>query len=341
VHTADTPPFIDGGTMIAPRGGFFTRDGTWAVENEGVGPDIDVENWPKDVIAGRDPQLERGVAEALKALAAAPPSRLRTEPAPPTWGRRPVPDSVPTFPAGCRQTRPGESMLRHLRLAVRTLLKTPFVTGVASPARARHRREHRHLSLFDRFAAAAAGRGARRPRELPRQGRSPDPRSAVRPALHRGVQLPDVRDLERLQTSFTGLAAHKQFGANVAARGDTRSLDGELVSGSYFPTLGLQPAAGRLLTPADDATPGAHPVVVLSHGYWTSRFAQDPTIVGQPIVVNNTALTVVGVAPPGFEGTTLGLRPGLFVPISMRGVIQPGWEGFENRRRYWSTCSDG
>ena len=52
VHTADTPPFIDGGSMIAPRGGFFTRDGKWAVENEGVAPDIDVENWPKDVIAG-------------------------------------------------------------------------------------------------------------------------------------------------------------------------------------------------------------------------------------------------------------------------------------------------
>lgn len=112
-------------------------------------------------------------------------------------------------------------------------------------------------------------------------------------------------------------------------------MGGELVSGSYFPTLGLQPAAGRLLTPADDATPGAHPVVVLSHGYWTSRFAQDPSIVGQPIVVNNSALTVVGVAPPGFEGTTLGLRPGLFVPLSMRGVMQPGWEGFEDRRRYW------
>lgn len=89
VHTADTPPFIDGGTMIAPRGGFFTRDGKWAVENEGVAPDIEVENWPKDVVAGRDPQLERAVDEALKALKAAPPIRLRREPAPPTWGRRP------------------------------------------------------------------------------------------------------------------------------------------------------------------------------------------------------------------------------------------------------------
>jgi tricorn protease len=88
VHTADTPGFIDGGTMIAPRGGFFTRDGKWAVENEGVGPDIDVENWPKDVIAGRDPQLERAVEEAMKLLKSHPANRMTTEPAPPEWGRR-------------------------------------------------------------------------------------------------------------------------------------------------------------------------------------------------------------------------------------------------------------
>jgi tricorn protease len=91
VHTADTPPFIDGGTMIAPRGGFFTRDGKWAVENEGVAPDIEVETWPTDVIAGRDPQLERAVEVALAALKTAPPDRRRSEPAPPTWGRRPRP----------------------------------------------------------------------------------------------------------------------------------------------------------------------------------------------------------------------------------------------------------
>ncbi len=89
VHTADTPPFIDGGSMIAPRGGFFTRDGRWAVENEGVGPDIDVENWPKEVIAGRDPQLERAVEEAMRLLKERPVDRMTKEPPPPTWGRRP------------------------------------------------------------------------------------------------------------------------------------------------------------------------------------------------------------------------------------------------------------
>ena len=88
VHTADTPGFIDGGSMIAPRGGFFTRDNKWAVENEGVAPDVDVENWPKDVIAGRDPQLERAVQEALRMLKAKPVVRATKEPPSPTWGTR-------------------------------------------------------------------------------------------------------------------------------------------------------------------------------------------------------------------------------------------------------------
>jgi tricorn protease len=89
VHTADSPPFVDGGSMIAPRGGFFTRDNKWAVENEGVGPDIDVENWPKDVIAGRDPQLERAITEAIRMLKERPVDRAVKEPPAPTWGRRP------------------------------------------------------------------------------------------------------------------------------------------------------------------------------------------------------------------------------------------------------------
>jgi len=90
VHTADSPTLLDGGTMIAPRGGFFSRDGKWAVENEGVGPDIDVENLPKDVIAGRDPQLERAVSEALRMLKEKPIDRLMKEPPSPTWGKRKI-----------------------------------------------------------------------------------------------------------------------------------------------------------------------------------------------------------------------------------------------------------
>ncbi len=88
VATTDTPPFVDGGSMIAPRFGFFSRENKFAVENEGVAPDIDVENFPKDLIGGRDPQLERATQEAMRLLGTYKDDRLKTEPTPPVWGRR-------------------------------------------------------------------------------------------------------------------------------------------------------------------------------------------------------------------------------------------------------------
>jgi len=88
VGTWDTPALLDGGRMIAPRGGFFDRDGKWAVENEGIAPDIDVENWPNDENAGHDAQLERAVSEALRQLREKP-VELKPEPAAPIRSRRP------------------------------------------------------------------------------------------------------------------------------------------------------------------------------------------------------------------------------------------------------------
>ena len=86
----DTPSFIDGGRMMAPRGGFFDTDGNWAVEAEGVAPDIKIEQTPRDVIMGRDPQLERAIEEALKLLENES-IELKPEPAPPVRYRRPEP----------------------------------------------------------------------------------------------------------------------------------------------------------------------------------------------------------------------------------------------------------
>src|SRR6266550_2220976 len=147
---------------------------------------------------------------------------------------------------------------------------------------------------------------------------------------------PMFRDLERGQTVLTGLAAHRDLGASVSAP-DAAPFTGEglYVSGSYFPILGVRAALGRLLAPSDDRDISTGFVTVLSWDTWQTHFGADPAVVGRELRVNGQALTVVGVAPRGFEGTTLGLSPLLYVPISMRGLLDPGFHGFDNRRNYW------
>jgi tricorn protease len=94
----DTPLFVDGGIMYAPRGGFFRKDGkAWAVENEGISPNVEVEDWPKDVADGHDAQLEQAVATAMKMLAEHPVDRATHEPPPAMWGKR-VKPLVPNEP---------------------------------------------------------------------------------------------------------------------------------------------------------------------------------------------------------------------------------------------------
>jgi len=146
---------------------------------------------------------------------------------------------------------------------------------------------------------------------------------------------PLFRDLERGQQSFTGLAAHRDVPANVAHRGQTSNGLALLVSGSYFPMLGVQPALGRLLSDADDRTIGAHRVVVLSHAFWRSRFASDPSILNDTLTINGEPMTVVGVAPQGFHGTTPEDSPEVFVPLTMSGALHTYYDDFENRRDHW------
>jgi tricorn protease len=88
VGTWDTPPLLDGGSFVAPRGGFFDVNGEWAIEADGIAPDIEVMNTPKEVAEGRDPQLEAAVAEALRLLETEG-VELMAEPAAPVRYRRP------------------------------------------------------------------------------------------------------------------------------------------------------------------------------------------------------------------------------------------------------------
>ena len=147
---------------------------------------------------------------------------------------------------------------------------------------------------------------------------------------------PMLLDLVRDQQVFTGIGAHWLFGANVGYQQESIPVDGDEVSGDYFNVLGIRPARGRLIGPADNATIGAEPVVVLSHDYWITRFKQDEGILGQRIVINGTPFTIIGVTPEGFDGITRGTRVKVFVPMSMKGIVETQFNGFENRSSYWA-----
>ena len=229
--------------------------------------------------------------------------------------------------------------MSNLRLALRTLFKTPFVTAVAVLSLALGIGANSAIfSLFNQILLRPLP--VRAPQELVNLS-APRPKPGSQSCGQAGdcdvvFSYPMFRDLERVQTVFTGIAAHVSFSANVSCKGRTLSADAMLVSGSYFPVLGVQPALGRLLTPDDDRTPGGHFVVVLSHALWRSQFEQSADVLNQALIVNGQPMTIVGVAPAGFSGTVLGSEPKIFAPISMREVLISGWKGLENRRSYWA-----
>ena len=231
--------------------------------------------------------------------------------------------------------------MRNVRLALRTLARTPFVSLVAILSLALGIGANSAIfSLFDQILMQPLPVPA--PHELVNLG-APGPKPGSSQCNQAGscedtFSYPMFRDLERVQDSLVGVAAHRIISTNLSYNGQTESARGMLVSGSYFPVLGLTPVAGRLFTPEDDKTPGTSFLAVISHNYWRRRFQEDPGAVGQSLIVNGHAFTIIGVSPLGFEGTTLGVQPAVFVPITMRGQMLTGTQGpgFENRRQYWA-----
>ena len=142
----------------------------------------------------------------------------------------------------------------------------------------------------------------------------------------------DVRDQIPL---FDGVIARAHVPLSVASSGSAERARGDVVSGNFFPVLGVGPALGRVLDPEDDRVPGASPVAVLSYGYWQSRFGSDPDVVGRKISLNSYPFTVVGVAAQGFAGLLKGHNVDVFVPIAMKRELTPGWNGLVERDIMW------
>lgn len=151
------------------------------------------------------------------------------------------------------------------------------------------------------------------------------------------ISHPMFRDFRAHNEVFTDMFCRFPNAASLSFGGQSERVQVELVSGTYFSTLGVVPALGRVLTQEDDKVPSGHPYVVLNYNFWKTRFAGDPQINGKTVLLNNYKMTIVGVAQAGFDGVELGFSPKIFVPIMMQAQIIVGnpEDMLKERRNRW------
>jgi len=142
------------------------------------------------------------------------------------------------------------------------------------------------------------------------------------------------RELEK-HTEAAAVAGFRYFDTNLSWSGQTVKGSVMLVAGRYFDVLGVQPFLGRLVAPDDDVTGAGNPIAVLSYRYWTEKLNAQPDVLNQTIKVNGEPYTIVGIAPPGFNGTTVGLEPNLYMPISFQAHVVQGFDGTRGLANYW------
>lgn len=149
---------------------------------------------------------------------------------------------------------------------------------------------------------------------------------------------PTYREVRQRNQVFADVAAVHSFPSRVhgvvhagGSTGELEQIKAQMVSGSYFPVLGVNAILGRALTSDDDVTSGEHPVVVASYSWWQRRFAGAPSAIGTAITIDKTTYTIIGVAPREFFGTTVGDSPDIWVPLAMEEQLPPGWKGLNDR----------
>jgi predicted permease len=152
------------------------------------------------------------------------------------------------------------------------------------------------------------------------------------------ISYPMYRDFRDGNQVFSGMFCRFPTSVSLGYGDRTERVAAELVSGSYFPVLGVTAIVGRILTPNDDRIPGGHPVAMLSYSFWQSRFSSDPSIVGKQIVTNGYTLTVIGVSQAGFDGVEVGYKSKIFIPMMMQVPMWPRLNRLEERRLSWVTA---
>jgi putative ABC transport system permease protein len=230
-------------------------------------------------------------------------------------------------------------LLAELRLSIRTLLAKPGFLGVAVMTLALGIGANTAVySIFDRvltrpLPAADVEHLVNLSAPGPKWGSTSNSSAGPREAI---FSYPMWQDLRAQQRVFTGIAAHRGLSVNLAFQGQTQAGEAMLVSPEYFEVLGLRPALGRLITSQDDLGIGEPRIAVLSHSYWMNRLGGATDVVGQSVRINGELVSVVGVAPAGFDGTTLGVRAQVFVPLSLRWLLSPNsQDDHDDRLSYW------
>jgi putative ABC transport system permease protein len=143
------------------------------------------------------------------------------------------------------------------------------------------------------------------------------------------------RALEKVRTGVSNVIAFRNLGANIAFGRQTTPGTVTVVSGGYFPTLGVKPAMGRTIMPEDDTESGGNPVAMVSYGYWTDKLGGERSALNQPIRINGNTFTLIGVTPRGFTGTVLGSEPDAYVPLVFNPKLTPNHDGTKRWDDYW------
>ena len=152
---------------------------------------------------------------------------------------------------------------------------------------------------------------------------------------YNAISYPMYRDFRDHSAVFDGVAARFPSPLNLTYNNRSERIQAELVSGTWFYTLGLTTVLGRGITVSDDLVPSAHPVVVLTYDYWKARFNGNPGILNQTLLLNGHPMTVVGVTSPGYHGFDPGARVDALVPTMMKAEMTPTWNGLADRRVLW------
>lgn len=143
------------------------------------------------------------------------------------------------------------------------------------------------------------------------------------------------------ENQVADLAAYSTVRLNISVNGSVEPTnDGQLVTGGYFPLLGVRPSIGRTISPEDDRVPNGHPVAMISHGYWKRRFGGDLSVLGQSVSISGSPFNIIGVTPPEFFGVEVGMNPDVFIPVMMQPTAMPAFENLLDKPiifRTWLT----